>query len=260
MSEYLLIDGTQIPVTSELAQVIGLNEAIVLQEVYYWCKVNRREKRTPHDGYYWVYNSYRGWKEKHFPWWSESTIRRTFERLEAKNLLVTGNYNKSKMDQTKWYRVNFPVLAATIQASPFAQNEQMDLSGLSKPIPEDNTEGNKIKMRMGFAGAAPTKPLHPLVAEMGNEEIDLDKFIEWYRMAYKEVIGQFHPKIKADQQQRIKEELTKFMENPEYAPIDTGDLQVMAMDFFDTVDSNDWRINHFATPGILERRFYQVIK
>ena len=52
MNDYLLIDGTQIPVTSELAQVVGLNEAIVLQEVFYWCKVNRREQRPPHDGYY----------------------------------------------------------------------------------------------------------------------------------------------------------------------------------------------------------------
>lgn len=261
MSEYLLIDGTQIPVTSELAQVVGLNEAIVLQEVYYWCKVNRREKRPPHDGYYWVYNSYRGWKENHFPWWSISTVRRTFEKLKKRNLLVAGNYNKSKMDQTKWYRINFPVLAATIKASPFAQNEQMDLSGLSKPIPEVITEiNNGKKEKWNFPPCPADSPAeNPLsvsvpIVEQPNEEIS--EFIDWYFRQYLETYGEEHPNIKSQQRIRVTETLATFIgENC----LDVECLQEMAFAFFDNVKYSDHNINHFATYGILENRFYEAI-
>lgn len=256
MSEYLLIDGTQIPVTSELAQVVGLNEAIVLQEVYYWCKVNRREKRPPHDGYYWVYNSYQTWQKNHFPWWSLSTVRRTIEKLEDKNLLVVGNYNKSQMDQTKWYRVNFPVLAATIKSSPFAQNEQMDLSGLSKPIPDIIPERNEN----GSFTPQAEKSTRAVSAESYSYKIDIPAFIAWYYALYMEMRGEAHPRIKPSQEKRVIEELTNFLNDPEYVGIDAEGLQDMARDFFYTVASNDWRINHFATRGVLINRYYNIYK
>ena len=254
MNDYLLIDGTQIPVTSELAQVVGLNEAIVLQEVFYWCKVNRREKRPPHDGYYWVYNSYREWKENHFPWWSISTIRRTFERLEARNLLVAGNYNKSKMDQTKWYRVNFSVLASTIKSSPFAQNEPMDLSGLSKPIPDIIPDRNEN----GAFTPQAAKSTRAVSAESDSNEIDIPAFIDWYYALYMEIRGEEHPNIKPQQRTRVIDELSKFLTTDNGVGVDTDGLHAMAEDFFYTADSNDWRINHFATPGVLEMRYYNV--
>lgn len=256
MNDYLLIDGTQIPVTSELAQVVGLNEAIVLQEVFYWCKVNRREKRPPHDGYYWVFNSYQKWQKNHFPWWSVSTIRRTFEKLEANNLLVVGNYNKSKMDQTKWYRVNFPVLAETIKSSPFAQNEQMDLLGLNKPIPEVKPERNEN-------GISPTQVSENSLSDLvknGLSSIDIDAFINWYYMLYQSERGKPHPKIKPQQKARVVMELTNFLSDPDYSGIDMEGLQDMARDFFDSMDATetDWNINHFATNGILKCRYYDV--
>ena len=257
MSDYLLIDGTQIPVTSELAQVVGLNEAIVLQEVYYWCKVNKRERRPSHDGYHWVYNSYREWQEKHFPWWSVSTIRRTFEKLEAKQLLVVGNFNKSKMDQTKWYRINFPVLAATIKSSPFAQNGQMDMLGLSKPIPEDNSKKNGKKeegVLSGYPSDNPApKPLSVSVPIVEPRDEGVSRFIDWYFERYVEHFGEPHPNIKSKQRIRVTETLAAFIDEND---LDEGALQAMADAFFYNVDC-DHNINLFATPGILENRYYE---
>lgn len=252
MNDYLLMDGTQIPVSAELAQVVGLNEAIVLQEVYYWCKVNKRENRPAHDGYYWVYNSYREWREKHFPWWSINTIRRTFEKLESQGLLVVGNYKKSKMDQTKWYRINFPELRTQIISSPFAQNGLMDLTGLSKPIPDIIPEENK---KGSFAPQAAKRTCFDS-AEADPFDIDIPAFIEWYYALYMEMRSEVHPRIKPQQEKRVTEELTTFLDD--HVEVDIEGLQDMARDFFGTVDSNDWRINHFATPGILEMRYYNV--
>lgn len=245
MNDYLLMDGTQIPVLSELAQVVGLNEAIVLQEVYYWCKVNKREKRPTHDGYYWVYNSYTDWTENHFPWWSYDTVRGIFKKLEKQGLLIAGNFNKSKMDRTRWYRINFPVLSATIESSPSVKNSQMDMGGITRPIPEIIPESNDN-------GFTPETAKTSLV----YESADIDKFIAWYFANYLEVFGTRHPNIRADQRQRIKTTLQRFADS-ECADIDL--LQEMAHSFIRNVSSNDWHISHFATDGILKNQYYEVI-
>lgn len=246
MNEYLLMDGTQIPVLSELAQVVGLNEAIVLQQVYYWCRINQREKRNLRDGYYWVYNSYRSWQEKHFPWWSVNTVRRTFERLEVSGLLVAGNYNTHKMDQTKWYRINFPALSRKISSSPFAQNGLLDLSGLSKPIPDIITNKNE---NGGFTPQA-------LKTSLSDFDIDIEAFIDWYFKEYQLARRSEHPRIKPAQQKRVIGVLREFLE--QHPDIDAEGLQEMAEAFFINVTETDWNINHFATPGILENRYLEV--
>ena len=93
---------------------------------------------------------------------------------------------------------------------------------------------------------------------LDDSEIDLDQFILWYYVLYEEIRGTPHPKLKPQQKQRVIKELANFLSDPDYAPIPLDGLQAMARDFFDRVDSNDWRINHFATRGILENRFYDI--
>lgn len=39
--------------------------------------------------------------------WCNRTIRATFTKLEKKNLIVSGNYNKFGYDRTKWYTINY---------------------------------------------------------------------------------------------------------------------------------------------------------
>ncbi|HDZ3365409.1 TPA: replication protein, partial [Staphylococcus aureus] len=98
----LLIDDYPIQVLPKLAELIGLNEAIVLQQIHYWLN-NSKHK---YDGKTWIFNSYPKWIEQ-FPFWSESTIKRTITSLEKQNLLYVGNYNKAGFDRTKWYSINY---------------------------------------------------------------------------------------------------------------------------------------------------------
>lgn len=102
----LLLSARPLVVRPELAVVIGLNEAIVLQQMQYWLLENEREGRSYHDGYYWTYNSYRAWQDQ-FPFWSQKTIKRTIATLEKRGLLISGVFNKSRVDRTKWYRIDF---------------------------------------------------------------------------------------------------------------------------------------------------------
>ena len=105
MSYVLIQDDASMLVSPRLALAIGLNEAIVLQQVHYWLMKTQREI----DGRRWVYNTYKNWN-KQFPFWSVSMVKRVFKSLENKGLLLTGTFNKSRMDQTKWYTIDYDKL------------------------------------------------------------------------------------------------------------------------------------------------------
>lgn len=103
----LLFDESPLVVQPGLAKKIGLNEAIVLQQIHYWLQGNKSGKEI--DGARWIYNSLADWQEQ-FPFWSESTIYRTLQSLEEKMLLKTGNYNQRRGDRTKWYTIAYDEL------------------------------------------------------------------------------------------------------------------------------------------------------
>lgn len=104
----LFIDKSKtLIINTDLALVLGdLNEAIVLNQLNYWLRINRKAGKNFIDDRYWVYNSYSDWKAKDFPYWSKKTIQRTFTRLENKGVVVSANYNKLGIDKTKWYTID----------------------------------------------------------------------------------------------------------------------------------------------------------
>lgn len=55
----LLFDEPPLTVSPSLAVIVGLEEAIVLQQVKYWLTINEEKKSNYFNGRYWVYNSYR---------------------------------------------------------------------------------------------------------------------------------------------------------------------------------------------------------
>jgi hypothetical protein len=137
-----------------LAKALGLNEAIILQQIHYWLTINEGKESNFKDGYYWTFNSSGGWR-KQFPFWSKKTIERTLRKLENNGIVVTGCYNKLGFDRTKWYRLDY---AKLIEACPLDHNGQIqwikkvqplhqnDLMGeathcskMTSPIPETNT-------------------------------------------------------------------------------------------------------------------------
>jgi hypothetical protein len=144
----LLFNSPPLVVNRELAGLIGLNEAIVLQQLHYWIENNRTADRNNREGFCWTYNSIKNWQASDFPFWSFDTVKRTFASLERKGLLITGNFNRLKLDQTKWYRIDYEALETLI--SPISakcpnaemQNAPMQEGILPQPIPEIYTENN----------------------------------------------------------------------------------------------------------------------
>lgn len=117
MVSKLLIDDYPIQVLPKLATEIGLNEAIILQQIHYWLNQSSHN----HDGKKWIYNTYDDWN-KQFPFWSVMTIRRAINSLEKQNLILIANYNKAGFDKTRWYSINYPVVESVNRRC--VQNEQ----------------------------------------------------------------------------------------------------------------------------------------
>lgn len=105
MSMYLF-DEQPIIANKALARALGLNEALVLQQINYWIEINKKSGKNYHDEKYWTYNSIRAWQEKDFDYMSVDTVKRTFAKLEKAGYLLIGNYNKDPRDKTKWYTIN----------------------------------------------------------------------------------------------------------------------------------------------------------
>lgn len=93
----LLMTSQPIVINRDLACRIGLNEAIVLQQLHYW--LNETNSGTEHGGIRWVYNTTEQWLEQ-FPFWSESTLKRTFASLKSLGVLRREQLNKSKRDMS----------------------------------------------------------------------------------------------------------------------------------------------------------------
>ena len=167
----LLIQESPLTVQPNLAVLIGLNEAIFLQQLQYW--ISREAGICDEYGRRWIYNTVKQWNVQ-FPFWSESTIKRTIKSLEDQEVMIStviGNsYNK-----TKAYTINYELIEelskkivhkqyqASIESvdrrisAPPPMREQMEyVEDVHAPedtqpeheaadISEDNIEGQKVK-------------------------------------------------------------------------------------------------------------------
>lgn len=170
----LLIDDYPIQVLPKLAKEIGLNEAIVLQQMHYWLNTSKHT----HDGKKWIYNSYKSWEEQ-FPFWSNVTIRRAISSLEKQDLLYTGNFNKAGFDKTKWYSINYSILEGV--SKRVAQNEQTICSNRANGDAQ-NEQTNTIDYTETSTDSIDTskifeyisKELHPVSNMLQAENLDYE--------------------------------------------------------------------------------------
>lgn len=90
---------------SEICLQVGAGAATVYQNILYWCERNEANEVNYFEGKYWTYNS-RVAFTRLFKCFSERQVRSFLDKLVEANLVLVGEFNKSKSDRTKWYAVN----------------------------------------------------------------------------------------------------------------------------------------------------------
>lgn len=116
----LLFNFRPLVINPQLAERIGLNEAIVLQQLKYW--LNETESGVEHEGRRWVYNTVEQW-QKQFPFWSADTVKRALTSLQKQGLVMVEKLAKAKHDQTNHYTINYKS-AALVDQGILHQSEE----------------------------------------------------------------------------------------------------------------------------------------
>ncbi len=151
----LLISEYPLLILPTLAIILGLNEAIILQQIHYWlenvaknqAQYQEKDRQNYQDGHWWTYQSIPDWQRTAFPFWSQSTIKRTILHLEALGVLITRQLARDKRDRTNWYSINYECLnqlhneyLLTQVSEPCIGSNCIDGTGQSEPIPSGQND------------------------------------------------------------------------------------------------------------------------
>lgn len=80
----------------------GIDAAIILHNMRYWLDYARAHGEHEHDGYYWMYAK-ASKMQTVFPFWTANKIQKTLKKLEVAGVIISGSFNNSAWDRTKWY-------------------------------------------------------------------------------------------------------------------------------------------------------------
>lgn len=136
----LIIDDYPLLVLPGLAQKIGLNEAIFLQQLHFWIKKSGKEI----DGRNWIYNTIDQWAAQ-FPFWSTRTIARIIKSLRDNDLILIDKLSEHKFDATNYYSVNYDKITAISATSIAPDCHNYILPDCHNLHPQTTTETNYKK-------------------------------------------------------------------------------------------------------------------
>lgn len=104
---------------TDIAMEYGLEEAILLENLYFWVQKNKANNKNCFEGKFWTYNSVKAFNDL-FCYITPSKIVRALKKLEDEGLVESGCFNENKYDHTKWYTV-------TEKAKSFFENAKSNL-------------------------------------------------------------------------------------------------------------------------------------
>ncbi len=149
----------------EIAEKVGVNAAILYDNILWWCKKNEASENNFYEERYWTYNSIKSWG-KLFPYLGESQIKTALNKLKKEGFIIEGNYNKSAYDRTKWYSYNDLFHLAKI-ANGKPQNRQPIPD--NKPDNKTNTKKNAYNSFITFLKTKVSKPSKVTATKTGQE-------------------------------------------------------------------------------------------
>jgi len=132
----------------QLAEQYGVEEAVLLNHLYFWIQHNAANKQHFHDGRYWTYNSAQAFSEI-FTFWSRQKIDRMIQNLKDQDAVIIGNYNEKNGDKTRWFALPEKVVsviegrpvACSEMSKPLLKNEQALLKS-EQPLPDSKPDIN----------------------------------------------------------------------------------------------------------------------
>jgi DNA-binding PadR family transcriptional regulator len=86
----------------EVAKEVGINAAVIYENIAYWIKHNAKTGKNEKDGKHWMYSTQKELSEQ-FDYLSLKQVRTALDKLESAGYIIKGNYNRHGYDRTTWY-------------------------------------------------------------------------------------------------------------------------------------------------------------
>lgn len=120
-----------------VAVEVGVNAAVVLENIAFWVRANRKAGRHKHDGKHWTYGSTRHFAEL-FDYLSEKQVRGALDKLITCGYVETGNFNRSAYDRTRWFTLTEKGERATQERQSEKPTRAKGAAGNGRSIPDKN--------------------------------------------------------------------------------------------------------------------------
>ena len=145
----------------EEATKYGVEKAILLYNIRFWLDKNKANDKHIHQHsngkyYYFTYNSGTAFG-KLFPYMNAKSINRWLLELENDGILISGNFNNTSYDRTKWYSIiqefEYNEKSITLDEKSITLDEQSNTLD-EQPIPDNNTHNNTNNNTLSCAADA----------------------------------------------------------------------------------------------------------
>lgn len=179
---------------TDVAKTVGVNAAILFQNIAFWCEHSEANGVNFHDGNYWTYSSVSAFL-RIFTYMGRSQIETALKKLTDSGLIVTGKFNRSPYDRTTWYGVTeygksiyrkSEIKNAKI-GNEICGKSEMRFAENQEPIPNNNTDiitdNNKDILCAKTRFTPPTlEEVSRYAADKGwtLKHFDPERFVDYY--------------------------------------------------------------------------------
>lgn len=139
----------------EVAAEVGINAAVVFENIAFWIMHNEKQGKNERDGAYWMYSTQKDLAAQ-FDYLTEKQVRTAIDKLIGAEYLRVGNYNRHGYDRTRWFAMTEKgerikrkgLMLAPVEANGETEKaEGSDNCGLTIPNIKD-FEKERLKNRM----------------------------------------------------------------------------------------------------------------
>jgi hypothetical protein len=144
----VLLDERPLVLLPSLAKAVGVNRAIVLQQLHYHLIMTGGRE---HDGHCWYYSTYEQWQADDFPFWKPLYIRDLFQAMEKEGLLI-GCQPEGRKSRRKHYRIDYDKLDDALACACAGWTEIPCIQGRKFRSSLSNKTFNKQTVSFGSLG------------------------------------------------------------------------------------------------------------
>ena len=168
---------------TKIAKQYGLEESILLENIYFWVKKNKCNNQNYHNGKYWTYNSIKAFSAL-FPYMSESKIYRALKNLEENGLIEISDFNENRYKRPSWYTLTEKALKLYNDKDLF-QNETSTFQNETSSITDNKQqiENTDNKQQIKETAKRFTIPTLEEIQDYCNErqnKINPEYFLDYY--------------------------------------------------------------------------------